>query len=297
MLRWLVVGKAELDRVPSELDGTLSVLTNADEPRAAAIEAKQVVPGAKAAYCEVPIQALDDVKRAGCFAKIRTGGVTPETIPSVEGVAAFILACADHRLPFKATAGLHHPVRAMQPLTYEASPPRALMHGFLNVFLAATFAWHGQRAIEPVLAEMDPSVFRFGERAGGVTGRSINRKSAMPFAHSFGSCCLKSLFETEALDFYDRRYSRSFANELGRIGKRTATSRFRTCPWASFASVAKPRADRCRDRRFHPRCRPVGHRRVAQRYLALSETQRRDLREFQKLLEPARSAATYEQAL
>ena len=32
MLRWLVVGKADLQRVPSELDGKLSVLTNADEP-------------------------------------------------------------------------------------------------------------------------------------------------------------------------------------------------------------------------------------------------------------------------
>src|SRR4029079_13316085 len=85
-------------------------------------------------------------------------------IPSVEQVAAFIRACADRRLRLKATAGLHHPVRAVHPLTYAADAPRAMMHGFLNVFLAAAFAWHGEHEIELILAETDPAAFRFGER-------------------------------------------------------------------------------------------------------------------------------------
>ena len=67
-------------------------------------------------------------------------------------------------VPFKATAGLHHPVRAPQALTYEADSPRALMHGFLNVLLAGTFAWHGERDIEPILAETEPQAFRFDPR-------------------------------------------------------------------------------------------------------------------------------------
>jgi hypothetical protein len=191
MLRWFVVAASELPHVPRELDGSLSVLTDADEPRAAVIEVKRVVRVGRPAYCEVPVGELDEVKRAGCFAKLRTGGVKPEAIPTTADVAAFIAACADRRLAFKATAGLHHPVRAPHPLTYEADAPRAVMHGFLNVFLAAAFAWHGDRDIEPVLAETDPAAFRFDDRAHW-RGRSLSseqvRDARQQFAHSFGSC-------------------------------------------------------------------------------------------------------------
>jgi hypothetical protein len=139
----------------------------------------------------VPIANLDAVKRAGCFAKFRTGGLKPEAIPPIEEVAAFILACADRRLSFKATAGLHHPVRAEQPLTYEADGPRAVMHGFLNVFMAAAFAWRGERAIEPILAETEATAFRFDERAHW-RNRSLAtdevREARIHFAHAFGSC-------------------------------------------------------------------------------------------------------------
>lgn len=191
MLRWLVLGAADLPRAPRNLDGSLSVLTDADEPRAAAIESKRVVRVERPAYCEVPVGELDEVKRAGGFAKVRTGGVKPETIPTVADVAAFIRACADRRLAFKATAGLHHPVRAPHPLTYEPDAPRAVMHGFLNVFLAAAFAWHGDRDIESVLAETDPAAFRFDDRAHW-RDRSLTAEQVWDarqhFAHSFGSC-------------------------------------------------------------------------------------------------------------
>lgn len=191
MLRWLVVGAADLPRVPPELDGSLSVLTDADEPRAAVVESKRVVRAGRPAYCEVPTGDLDGVKQAGGFAKVRTGGVKPEAIPGVADVAAFIRACADRRLAFKATAGLHHPVRAPHPLTYEADAPRAVMHGFLNVFLAAAFAWHSDRDLEPILAETDPAAFRFDDRAHW-RDRSLSaeqvRDAREQFAHSFGSC-------------------------------------------------------------------------------------------------------------
>jgi hypothetical protein len=191
MLRWLVIGSADLAQVPRELDGSLSVLTDADEPRAAVIEAKRIVRVGRPAYCEVPIAELDAVRRAGCFAKLRTGGVKPDAIPVVGEVAAFIVACAERRLPFKATAGLHHPVRATHPLTYEADAPRAVMHGFLNVFLAAAFAWHGDRDIEPILAETDAAAFRFDDRAhwrDRSLGAGQVREAREQFAHSFGSC-------------------------------------------------------------------------------------------------------------
>ena len=191
MLRWLVVSAADADRVPAEFAGALSVLSDADHPRAAAIEAKSVVRLPRPVYCEVPVGELDAVRAAGLFAKIRTGSVKPEGIPSVEEVAAFILACAERRLAFKATAGLHHPVRAEYPLTYEPDAPRAVMHGFLNVFLAAGFAWHGERDIEPVLAELDPKAFRFDTaahwRSWSLTAEQV-RETREHFAHAFGSC-------------------------------------------------------------------------------------------------------------
>jgi hypothetical protein len=201
MLRWLVVGAAELEHVPRELDGSLAVLSDADESRAAVIEAKRIIRTERPAYCEVLLRDLDEVKRAGCFAKFRTGGVKPETIPAVEEVAAFILACAERRLPFKMTGGLHHPIRAPHPLTPtpalphvgegRVGAPRAVMHGFLNVFMAASFAWHGRHKIEPILAETDANAFRFDERARwrdwSLDAGQI-REARQQFAHSFGSC-------------------------------------------------------------------------------------------------------------
>jgi hypothetical protein len=191
MLRWLVVSSGEVDQVPREVDGALSILSDVDTPRAAALETKRAVTAAKPVYCEVPLSELDAVKRAGCFAKLRTGGVKPEAIPTVDTVAEFILACADRRLAFKATAGLHHPVRAIHALTYDKDPPRAVLHGFVNVFLAAAFAWHGRREIVPVLAEVDPQAFRFDDKAWW-RDRSLNagqvREARQQFAHAFGSC-------------------------------------------------------------------------------------------------------------
>ena len=191
MLRWLVVGAAELDKVPAELDGTLSILSDSDSPRAAAIETKRIVSTGKPTYCEVGIAELDAVRAAGCFAKIRTGGLTAEAIPRAEQVAGFIRACAERRLAFKATAGLHHPLRSVQPLTYEANAPRAPMHGFLNVFVASAFAWHDLRDIEPILAETDLKAFRFNEQAHwrdrSLSVEQIDSARAQ-FAHAFGSC-------------------------------------------------------------------------------------------------------------
>lgn len=191
MLRWLVVSSADVPSLPRELDGKLSVLSEVDEPRAACIESKTIVKLPRPVYAEVPVTQLSEVKAAGIFAKIRTGSIKPEGIPSAESVAEFIITCARLKLPFKATAGLHHPIRAEYPLTYEANAPRAVMHGFLNVFLAAAFAWQGDTDILPVLTETDPSAFRFDE-AAHWRNRSLTvaqlQDARQNFSHAFGSC-------------------------------------------------------------------------------------------------------------
>ncbi|MBU6454398.1 MAG: hypothetical protein KGS72_21700 [Cyanobacteria bacterium REEB67] len=197
MLRWLVVNEAGLEGVPAEHRNCVSLLAEAGRPGVAAIESKSLVAvgGAEApVYCEVGfdnLNQLDAIKKSGCYAKMRTGGLKPEAIPSAGQVAEFINRCADLELPFKATAGLHHPLRSMQALTYEADAPQAVMHGFINVLMASAFAWQGATDLEPILNEMDPQAFKFDDDAYW-RGRPITRKQIIDMRanlmHSIGSC-------------------------------------------------------------------------------------------------------------
>jgi hypothetical protein len=140
-------------------------------------------------YCEAPLETID-----GGFAKVRTGGLTPDTIPPCAEVAGFLARAAALRRPFKATAGLHHALRSSRALTYAADSPRAVMHGFLNVFAAAGFAWHGMNAagLEAVIAEDEPAAFAFDDAGMRWRGRSLStaqiEEARRAFAHSFGSC-------------------------------------------------------------------------------------------------------------
>ncbi len=203
MLGRFVVQAAALHNIPADLDWPFAVLSDSDHPRASAIESKKIVRTSLPTYCESPLAALDDVKTAGSFAKIRTGGVTPEAIPSISALAEYILACAERRLPFKATAGLHHPIRSLHALTYDTHAPRATMHGFINVFLAAAFAFHGEPEISEILAETEPSAFRFDDRAHwrdwSLSAGQITQ-ARKDFAHSFGSCSFEEpVSELESL--------------------------------------------------------------------------------------------------
>jgi hypothetical protein len=140
-------------------------------------------------YFETPLDRI-----AHGFAKIRTGGLTPEAIPSSVQLADFLCAAAARRLPFKATAGLHHPMRSVRALTYDPDPPRAPMHGFLNVFAAATLAWHGMARphVVELLEEDDPAAIFFTEHHLIWNRHMLDLEQIVDarrdFAHSFGSC-------------------------------------------------------------------------------------------------------------
>jgi hypothetical protein len=151
----------------------------------------------RAVFVEIPIEhteSLADLARAGLRVKIRTGGVTSDAFPSSAQVAAFLAACNRAGAAFKATAGLHHPLRCERPLTYDAGSPLATMHGFLNLFLAAAFVREGMGEDEALalLEERLPEAFRFED--GGVTWRRRRlttarlRESRERFAMAFGSC-------------------------------------------------------------------------------------------------------------
>jgi hypothetical protein len=184
-----VIAQVQFSGAPPYIN--YAVLTGADCKEASAIETKQVMRGPVDTYCEVPIDQLDAVKQVNSFAKLRTGGVTPDAIPSIDTVAAYITACAERRLPFKATAGLHHPIRGEYPLTYEAGAPVATMHGFVNLFVASAFAWAGYGGFRRILAETDPAAFRF-DHCAHWRGLSLSTDQIVQarthFAHSFGSC-------------------------------------------------------------------------------------------------------------
>ena len=97
------------------------------------------------AYFELPLgENLADLVSTlairGQCAKIRTGGLTADAFPSTAQIIRFTRTCLAANVPFKATAGLHHPIRCFKPLTYAPDAPSGMMHGFLNVSLAAGFA-------------------------------------------------------------------------------------------------------------------------------------------------------------
>jgi hypothetical protein len=90
-------------------------------------------------------------------AKVRCGGAVPGATPSVPDLASFITAAHAHDVPWKATAGLHHPVRAEAGVAGGVVP-----HGFLNVVIAGA-ALHagaiGAERVADVLGETDPRAF------------------------------------------------------------------------------------------------------------------------------------------
>ena len=108
-----------------------------------AAKLSEVIPSDLTAYLEIPTANLEQcigvVAASGYRAKLRTGGETADKFPSAQAIVQFIRSCAKANVAFKATAGLHHPLRSTHRLTYKADSPTALMHGFLNVFLAAIF--------------------------------------------------------------------------------------------------------------------------------------------------------------
>jgi hypothetical protein len=150
-------------------------------------------------FCELPLTAelpalVDAVRQAGFRGKIRTGGVRPGDIPAPEAVLAFLVTCGLQRLPFKATAGLHHPLRGTAPLTYEVGSPRATMFGYVNLLLAASAVWHGRPEAQALalLTVEDRRTLHFAgdvvEWAGVTLTAEQIRQTRQEFALAIGSC-------------------------------------------------------------------------------------------------------------
>lgn len=163
-------------------------------------KAAAAVPPQFTNYFEIPVnENLADLVVTLAInrqrAKIRTGGTTREAFPTSETIIRFIRTCLAANVAFKATAGLHHPIRCQKPLTYEQDAPVGMMYGFLNVFLAAAFARQGFKPVllNEILEDEWEESFAFED--GGVLWRQehfittsqikyLREKGAI----SFGSC-------------------------------------------------------------------------------------------------------------
>ena len=160
------------------------------------------VRGTITCYFEIPpakaSELLPTIGAIHSRAKIRTGGVTTDAFPSSETVAQFIMECGRHNVAFKATAGLHHPIRCVKPLTYDAVAEMSLMHGFLNMFVAAAAA-RGKCSSATVVKLLEDDLesdalpnIRFQDgviswRDQRVTAEKV-QDTRRNFAISFGSC-------------------------------------------------------------------------------------------------------------
>jgi len=166
-----VVGAIEADLVVTELR---------DLP--AFVEVPRTAP-----WSTVLAETMNALARFGLAGKIRCGGLTPQAFPSVGEVAGFIAAARDAGLPFKATAGLHHPVRHIDLAT------GFTMHGFLNLIAATALAPHVElRTLREIVGEERPEAFAFNEtglswRDRRVAAAELQRMRNEAFA-AYGSC-------------------------------------------------------------------------------------------------------------
>jgi hypothetical protein len=181
LLARLVWPASRLDELEGE-DRALSVLLDgpySGDPRAEAVETRWAsgLEGVRGeAYVELPLDdELEDrlakLAKRGLRAKVRCGGAE---IPSRAELGRFLRACRDAGVPFKATAGLHHPLATGE------------RHGFLNVLAACAFgdetALHGD-------VSLTAEALRWGNREADAESLSRVRREQLI---AVGSC---SFFE------------------------------------------------------------------------------------------------------
>ena len=181
MLARLVWPASRLHELEGE-DRALSVLLDGSyrgDMRAEAVETRwdAGLDGlAGEAYVELPLgdgleEKLAALAERGLRAKVRCGGAE---VPSAVELGEFLALCRAAGVPFKATAGLHH------PLASNGS------HGFLNVIAACAFA---DAAVLTEDVELTRHALRWRDREAGVEQLERVRREQLV---AVGSC---SFFE------------------------------------------------------------------------------------------------------
>ena len=114
----------------------------------------------------------------------------------IYGLARFLVACLREDVSFKATAGLHHPLRGDYPLTYEPGSACSSMYGFLNLFLATAFLAAGldEANARRLLEESDPAAVDIGAAQVSWRGHRLtfdHLAASRGSLRSFGSCSFR----------------------------------------------------------------------------------------------------------
>ncbi|MGI8507739.1 MAG: hypothetical protein ACR2MQ_00260 [Gemmatimonadaceae bacterium] len=185
------IGRAEID-----------VLEVKAQSRAEIASAMSSMPMEFTAFFEIPIaedpsHLIAEIRRSGGNAKVRTGGITAGAFPRTEEVARFMSRCREEHVPFKLTAGLHHPIRAPYRLTYAADAEIGDMFGYLNMFVAGSLAWDGaeEGTLVAALNTRHLGDFNFADDGLAFHRRFIPlatlREARTNFVISFGSCSFR----------------------------------------------------------------------------------------------------------
>jgi len=203
---WQVIVLVGYDRLDDDLqrvidfNDTHTALAHAQviEMRAASVDdiddaldriPDDIFPFFEVAVSDDPRGMIAAIAGSDAGAKVRTGGMEAAAYPAPEHLARFIAACAAAEVPFKATAGLHHPLRHFSEAVGTDE------FGFLNVFTAGILARStsiDEAGLATVLIDESPDSFDFGDdqlRYGDhAIGVDRIRDAREQFAISYGSC-------------------------------------------------------------------------------------------------------------
>ena len=177
ILARLVWPASRLDELEGE-DRALSVLLDGPyegDMRAEAVETRWDAGLDRLhgeAYVELPLgdgleEKVAALAERGLRAKVRCGGAE---LPTVDALGRFLSVCRAAGVPFKATAGLHHPL---------ATDGR---HGFLNVIAACAF---GDAAALTEDVRLGPDGLRWRDRSAGPAELERVRREQLV---AVGSC-------------------------------------------------------------------------------------------------------------
>lgn len=161
--------------------------------------ARAGLPSTTLCYVEIaldddPAPALGSLRRASAggralCAKVRCGGVTADDRPDAARLASFIIAAHKNAVPFKATAGLHHPV------AHHNAAAGFPMHGFLNVIGGAVLLHAGaleRGGLEAMLRDEEPRHYHLDKQRfewnGAAADAAAIGEARAAFVHSYGSC-------------------------------------------------------------------------------------------------------------
>lgn len=159
------------------------------------VEVGTVVPTLEAALAgrdgvEVFVELPRDARRPDLvavlgdspyLAKLRTGGIRADLYPDAQELGEAVVMLVRAGLPFKATAGLHHPLRNTDPNTgFE-------QHGFLNLVAAVDAAQQGAGLDDVVatLSERDPAEVTSRVRRAATRSHLVRAGF-----RSFGTCSI-----------------------------------------------------------------------------------------------------------